>query len=184
MELVLAVSVKAQDQLEQAEPAPPIYTCPMHPEIIRDAPGRCPICGMHLEPVMPTQDDESALREYHDMRRRFWISVPLSLLTLSLAMVHFPPVPDESASWVQMVLATPVVLWCAGPFLKWSAQSVINRSPNMWTLIGLGVSAAYLYSVAATIAPDAFPPSQMSDGPVPVYFEAAAVICTLTLLGQ
>jgi len=161
-----------------------LYTCPMHPEIIRDAPGRCPICGMHLEPVMPTEDDESALREYHDMRRRFWISVPLSLLTLSLAMLHFPPVPDGSASWVQMALATPVVLWCAWPFLKWSVQSVINRSPNMWTLIGLGVSAAYLYSVAATIAPDAFPPSQMSDGPVPVYFEAAAVICTLTLLGQ
>ncbi|MDO9485814.1 MAG: heavy metal-binding domain-containing protein, partial [Actinomycetota bacterium] len=108
----------------------------MHSEIIRDAPGRCQICGMHLEPVMPTDDDESALREYHDMRRRFWISVPLSLLTLSLAMVHFPPVPDGSASWVQMALATPVVLWCAGPFLKWSVQSVINRSPNMWTLIG------------------------------------------------
>ncbi|MFA7323364.1 MAG: copper-translocating P-type ATPase, partial [Candidatus Nanopelagicales bacterium] len=172
-----------------ASAAPPegaamLYTCPMHPEIIRDAPGRCPICGMHLEPVMPTEDDDTALREYYDMRRRFWISVPLSLLTLSLAMLHFPPVPDGWAPWAQMVLATPVVLWCAGPFLQWSVQSVVHRSPNMWTLIGLGVSAAYLYSVAATVAPDAFPSSLMDDGTVPVYFEAAAVICTLTLLGQ
>ena len=139
---------------------------------------------MHLEPVIPSGDDESAVREYRDMRRRFWISVPLSLLTLSLAMLDFPPVPDGWGPWLQFALASPVVLWCAGPFLKWSVQSVINRSPNMWTLIGLGVSAAYLYSVATTVAPDAFATSQMSDGTVPVYFEAAAVICTLTLLGQ
>ena len=160
------------------------YTCPMHPEVIRDAPGRCPICGMHLEAVMPPADDDSALREYRDMRRRFWISLPLSLLTLSLAMLHFPPIDDALVPWVAFALATPVVLWCAGPFLVWGVQSVRHRSPNMWTLISLGVSAAYLYSIVATVAPGLFPDSLKMDGIVPVYFEAAAIICTLTLLGQ
>ncbi|MDD2857205.1 MAG: copper-translocating P-type ATPase [Candidatus Nanopelagicales bacterium] len=161
-----------------------LYTCPMHPEIIRDAPGRCPICGMHLEPATPDVNDDSALREYRDMRRRFWISLPFSLLTLSLSMLHFPPIDEAISPWVQFALATPVVLWCAGPFLVWAVQSVRHRSPNMWTLIGLGVSAAYLYSLVATIAPGLFPESLKMDGIVPVYFEAAAIICTLTLLGQ
>jgi len=177
---------------KETPPAPPalpvsgasLYTCPMHPEIIRDAPGRCPICGMHLEAVMPAADDDSALREYRDMRRRFWISLPLSLLTLSLAMFHFPPIDDSLVPWVAFAAATPVVLWCAGPFLVWGVQSVRHRSPNMWTLISLGVSAAYLYSIVATVAPGLFPESLKMDGIVPVYFEAAAIICTLTLLGQ
>ncbi|MDO8732574.1 MAG: copper-translocating P-type ATPase [Actinomycetota bacterium] len=177
-------AVEAKPPVSRNAASAKLYTCPMHPEIIQDAPGRCPICGMHLEPVLPSEDDDTALREYQDMRRRFWISVPLSLLTLSLAMLNFPALPDGWTPWAQFALATPVVLWCAGPFLKWSVQSVINRSPNMWTLIGLGVTAAYLYSVVATIAPDLFPSSQIDDGTVPVYFEAAAVICTLTLMGQ
>ncbi len=160
------------------------YTCPMHPEVVRDAPGRCPICGMHLEPVIPSADDDSARHEYLDMRRRFWISVPLSLAVLSIAMLHFPPLPAAIAPWVELALATPVVLWCAGRFLLWGVDSVRHRSPNMWTLISLGVSAAYLYSVIATVAPGLFPETMRMDGQVPVYFEAAAVICSLTLLGQ
>ena len=168
-----------------ATPPPPgAYTCPMHPEIVRDEPGRCPICGMHLERVMPSADDDSDLLAYRDMRRRFWISVPLSLAVLSLSMLHFPPLPDGVGPWVELLLATPVVVWCAGPFFVWAVQSVRHRSPNMWTLIGLGVTAAYSYSVVATVAPGIFPDSLTMDGRVPVYFEAAAIICTLTLLGQ
>lgn len=168
-----------------ATPPPPgAYTCPMHPEIVRDEPGRCPICGMHLERVMPSADDDSDLLAYRDMRRRFWISVPLSLAVLSLSMLHFPPLPDGVGPWVELLLATPVVVWCAGPFFVWAVQSVRHRSPNMWTLIGLGVTAAYSYSVVATVAPGIFPDSLKMDGRVPVYFEAAAIICTLTLLGQ
>lgn len=160
------------------------YTCPMHPEIVRDAPGRCPICGMHLELVAPAIDDESARNEYRSMLRRFWISVPLTLAVLSLSMLGFPPLDTEVARWVELALATPVVVWAAGPFFTWSLASVRGRSPNMWTLIGLGVGAAYLYSVIAVVAPQVFPVSLQVDGEVPVYFEAATVICTLTLLGQ
>ena len=165
-------------------PGATLYTCPMHPEIVTDTPGRCPICGMHLEAMVPGADDDSDRLAYQDMRRRFWVSVPLSLAVLSLAMFHFPPLPAGWGPWVEFALATPVVLWCAGPFFLWAWQSVRHRSPNMWTLIGLGVSAAYLYSVVATVAPGLFPDSLRMDGEIPVYFEAAAIICTLTLLGQ
>ncbi len=161
------------------------YTCPMHPEIVRDKPGRCPICGMHLEPLLPAADDDTAMREYRDMARRFWISVPLSLALLSITVLGFPALAADVQPWVELAIATPVVLWCAGQFFAWFADSVRNRSPNMWTLIGLGVGAAYTYSVIATAAPGVFPESLRDDeGMVPVYFEAAAVICTLTLLGQ
>ncbi|MFN8128420.1 MAG: copper-translocating P-type ATPase [Candidatus Nanopelagicales bacterium] len=160
------------------------YTCPMHPEIIRDAPGRCPICGMHLEPMTPTLDDDSALQEYRHMLRRFWVALPLSLAVLSIAMFGFPPLPMSVKPWVELALATPVVVWAAGPFFVWAVQSVRNREPNMWTLIGLGVFAAYSYSVVAVVAPGVFPASFREDGMIPLYFEAAAIICTLTLLGQ
>jgi Cu+-exporting ATPase len=156
----------------------------MHPEIVRDRPGRCPICGMHLEPVIPTADD-TAMAEYRAMARRFWISVPLSLALLSVAAFGFPPLAATVQPWVELVLASPVVLGSAGPFFVWFADSIRNRSPNMWTLIGLGVGAAYAYSVVATVVPGVFPASlRDADGTVAVYFEAAAVICTLTLLGQ
>jgi Cu+-exporting ATPase len=160
------------------------YTCPMHPEIIRDEPGRCPICGMHLEPVIPTSDDESAKHEYRMMLRRFWIAVPLTLAVVSLAVLNFPALTKPYDAWAELILATPVVVGAAGPFFVWGWDSVRHRSPNMWTLISLGVGAAYLYSVAATVAPDIFPAALKVDGEVPVYFEAAVVICTLTLLGQ
>jgi Cu+-exporting ATPase len=161
-----------------------LYTCPMHPEIVQDHPGRCPICGMHLEPMTPQIDDDSDREEYRNMLRRFWVSVPLSLAVLSIAMFRFPPLPMEVMPWAELVLASPVVLWAAGPFFVWAVQSVRHRSPNMWTLIGLGVAAAYSYSVLAVLAPGIFPDALKDDGKVPVYFEAAAIICTLTLLGQ
>jgi Cu+-exporting ATPase len=161
------------------------YTCPMHPEIVRDAPGSCPICGMALEPVMPSADDEEA-PELHDFSRRFWWTLPLTLITLALAMLGHRTelLTADQRSWVELVLTTPVVAWAAWPFFGRWAQSIANRSPNMWTLIGTGVGAAYLYSVAATVMPDVFPASFHEHGRVGVYFEAAAVIVSLTLLGQ
>ena len=169
---------------EASAAKPGQYTCPMHPEIVEDGPGSCPLCGMHLEPVIPDANDESAVHEYRYMLRRFLISLPLAAATLSLAMFHFPHLAADVAPWVELALATPVVLWCAAPFFVRFGQSITNRSPNMWTLIGMGVGAAYLYSVCATIAPGAFPDSVSDMGQVPVYFEAAAVIVSLTLLGQ
>jgi Cu+-exporting ATPase len=161
------------------------YTCPMHPEIVRDAPGSCPICGMALEPVMPSADDEEA-PELRDFSRRFWWTLPLTLVALALAMLGHRTelLTADQRSWMELVLTTPVVAWAAWPFFVRWAQSIANRSPNMWTLIGTGVGAAYLYSVAATVMPDVFPASFHEHGRVGVYFEAAAVIVSLTLLGQ
>jgi Cu+-exporting ATPase len=157
----------------------------MHPEIVRDAPGSCPICGMALEPVMPSADDENA-PELRDFSRRFWWTLPFTLVALVLAMLgHRTELfTAVQRTWIELVLTTPVVAWAAWPFFVRWAQSIANRSPNMWTLIGTGVGAAYLYSVAATIMPEAFPASFHEHGRVGVYFEAAAVIVSLTLLGQ
>jgi len=172
-----------------AEPVPAgtLYTCPMDPEIVQEGPGTCPICGMALEPMMPSLD-EGENPELTDFRRRFWWSLPLSVATMTLAMLAMTPLlhglsPDLRV-WIELALATPVVLWAGWPFLQRWAQSIRNRSPNMWTLIGTGVLAAYGYSVVATIAPGLFPPSFQQHGHVGVYFEAAAVIISLTLLGQ
>ncbi|HXT62589.1 MAG TPA: copper-translocating P-type ATPase, partial [Pyrinomonadaceae bacterium] len=177
-----------------AAPSPAItareYTCPMHPEIVRDRPGPCPICGMALEPVTITaHEDEN--HELADMTRRFWVSVLLTLPVFLLGMNELlPGRPFERMAsmnvlgWIQFVLATPVVVWSGWPFFVRAWQSVINRSPNMFTLIGLGVGVAYIYSVVAKTAPHIFPSSFTEHGVVPVYFEAAAVITTLVLLGQ
>ncbi|MDE2419639.1 MAG: heavy metal translocating P-type ATPase [Gammaproteobacteria bacterium] len=163
-----------------------IYTCPMHPEIRQDHPGVCPICGMALEPVLPNiDDDESA--ELIDFKHRFWWSLPLTIVVFISAMFmhHTHWMDPISQQWLELILATPVVLWAGFPFFHRGWQSLINRSPNMWTLISLGTGAAYGYSLIAVIWPQAFPNVfKTMDGQIGVYFEAAAVIISLTLLGQ
>ncbi len=161
------------------------YTCPMHPEVRQDRPGNCPKCGMALEPELPVVEERGDA-ELRDLGRRFWYTLPLTAAVTLLAMIgHRAGWPAMSRqSWLEMALATPVVLWAGWPFFRRGWQSVRHRSPNMWTLIGLGTGAAFLYSVVATVAPEVFPPSFMSMGRVAVYFEAAAVIISLTLLGQ
>jgi len=162
-----------------------IYTCPMHPQIRKDGPGICPICGMTLEPVMPTLDTDDN-PELEDFRRRFWWTLPLTAVVTLLAMFgHRIAWPGAALqSWIELLFSLPVVLWAGAPFFVRGWQSVVNRSPNMWTLIGLGTGAAFLYSVIATVVPGAFPADFQSMGRVSVYFEAAAVIISLTLLGQ
>jgi Cu+-exporting ATPase len=163
----------------------------MHPEIIRDAPGSCPICGMALEPMGVPTGDEGPNPELVDFTRRFWVSAALALPLFVLAMAPMVGLPlrewigERLSIWIELILATPVVLWAAAPFFERGWQSVVNRSPNMWTLISLGVGAAYGYSVVATLFPDIFPHSMRGHGgSVPVYFEAAAVIVALIFLGQ
>src|SRR6266481_4842738 len=163
------------------------YTCPMHPQIIQIGPGSCPICGMALEP-MDVFADVEADPQYDSMRRRFWISAALSLPVLLLSMLgeslglHLAP---QVRNAIEFFLATPVVLWGGWPFFVRFLSSLLNRSPNMFTLFGLGTGAAYLDSVVATFFPRIFPASfRGMDGAAPVYFEAAAVITTLVLLGQ
>jgi cation transport ATPase len=166
-------------------------TCPMHPEIVQDGPGSCPICGMALEPrTVKVEDEENP--ELRDMQRRFWIGVVLGAPVVAIAMLeHVPGVglqalaPARVWTMVQLVLTTPVVLWCGWPLLQRGWRSMVNRSLNMFTLIGLGVSVAYLYSLVAALAPGIFPPSfRTAHGQVGVYFEAAAAITVLVLLGQ
>jgi Cu+-exporting ATPase len=163
-----------------------IYTCPMHPEIRQDHPGNCPKCGMTLEPVLPTLDDDDENPELADFRRRFWWTLPLTVVVTLLAMFghRLQWFDMATQSWIELVLSLPIVLWAGWPFFVRGWQSVVQRSPNMWTLIGLGTGAAFVYSVAATVAPGLFPSSFQSMGRVAVYFEAAAVIISLTLLGQ
>jgi Cu+-exporting ATPase len=183
--------------LERAEPevlpTRTEYTCPMHPEIVQDSPGSCPECGMALEPrTVYAEEEENP--ELVDMRRRFWVSLILTIPLVVIAMGGLIPgftrfledlAPHQVWGWVELALATPVVLWCGWPFLVRGVKSVINRSLNMFTLIGLGVSVAYTYSVIAELFPGIFPPSFRSEsGEVAVYFEAAAFIVTLVLMGQ
>ncbi len=163
------------------------YTCPMHPEIVRDAPGACPICGMALEPMVPS-DAPSA--ELSDFTRRMWISaaaaVPLIVLTMG-ELVALPVrdwIGHPTASYLEFALATPIILWAALPFFKRGWDSLINRSPNMWTLISLGVAAAYLYSLVATFLPGVFPDAYRMGHGVGTYYEAAVVIVALVFVGQ
>lgn len=167
------------------------YTCPMHPEIVRDKPGSCPICGMALEPMGVPTGDEGPNPELVDFTRRLWVSAVLSVPLLIVAMApmlgfSFENLIDGRAkTWAELALASPVVLWAAFPFFHRGWESILNRSPNMWTLISLGVGAAYLFSLVATLFPDVFPHQfRGHDGAVPVYFEAAAVIVALVFLGQ
>jgi Cu+-exporting ATPase len=161
------------------------YTCPMHPEIRQPAPGTCPKCGMALEPEMSSLDDGEN-PELIDFRHRLWWTLPLSVSVFALAMFGHMVVRGGILyqNWIEFALSTPVVLWAGWPFFERWIQSLINRSPNMWTLIGSGVGAAYLYSVVATVSPGLFPASFAENGSVGVYFEAAAVIISLTLFGQ
>ncbi|WP_312130468.1 copper-transporting P-type ATPase [Diaphorobacter nitroreducens] len=173
-----------------APPAPPtadtVYTCPMHPEVRQSGPGHCPKCGMALEPVLPSLDAADDNPELRDFSRRFWWTLPLTMVVTTLAMAghRLGWVGMVTQSWVELVLTLPIVLWAGAPFFVRGWQSVVQRSPNMWTLISLGTGAAFLYSVVATVAPGVFPASFQSMGRVGVYFEAAAVIISLTLLGQ
>ncbi|WP_231671419.1 copper-transporting P-type ATPase, partial [Ralstonia pseudosolanacearum] len=170
------------------EPSPQagtLYTCPMHPEIRQDHPGNCPICGMTLEPVIPELVEEEN-PELKDVQRRFWWTLPLTVTAFILAMFGHRHgwLEASQQSWLELLLSTPVVLWAGYPFFERCAQSFLHRSPNMWMLIGLGTGAAYLYSVIATVAPGLFPQTFAEHGRIGVYFEAAAVIISLTLVGQ
>src|SRR5665213_4110754 len=168
-----------------------IYTCPMHPQIRRHEPGHCPICGMALEPLQPVADSGSS-PELRDMAQRFWIGATLAVPVLFLEMgAHFPGlnlhhyVSPKVSMWTQFALGTPVVLWAGWPLLVRGADSIRHRSLNMFSLIALGIGAAYLYSIAATFAPSLFPANLRGEGGiVPVYYEATAVITVLVLLGQ
>src|SRR3989449_725901 len=166
------------------------YVCPMHPQIVRSAPGSCPICGMALEPRTATGEEENA--ELKDMTRRFWVSVALSVPLLAFVMGDMLPgqplrhgLSSRLIAWLQLVLATPVVLWGGWPFFQRGWASIVNRSLNMFTLIALGTGTAYVYSVVAAVAPGIFPDSfRPHGGGVGLYFEAAAIITTLVLVGQ
>ncbi|HKO92721.1 MAG TPA: HAD-IC family P-type ATPase, partial [Polyangiaceae bacterium] len=172
-----------------AAPARTQYVCPMHPEIVRDAPGSCPICGMALEPRQATAEEEPN-PELRDMQRRFWLSLGLTVPTMLLAMSDLLPTgmrPSISPQWVvwaQLALSAPVVLWGGWPFFQRGWASIINRHLNMFTLIALGMLAAFGFSVFATLFPSLLPHSTFHGGMPPVYYEAAAVITTLVLLGQ
>ncbi|MGH7866504.1 MAG: heavy metal translocating P-type ATPase, partial [Candidatus Dormibacteraceae bacterium] len=172
-------------------PSSVIYTCPMHPQVQQDHPGNCPICGMALEPKSSGPQMEGESPEARDMTQRFWISLVLSAPILFLAMGHMIPgfhlehwIQPLANHWIQFLLTTPVVVWCGWPFLVRGVNSVRTWHLNMFTLISLGVSTAYLFSIAALLFPSVFPVAFRTDNVVPLYFEAAALITTLVLLGQ
>ena len=175
-----------EPMIESSAPQPAEWTCPMHPEVVSDTPGTCPKCGMALEPKLPSLDVAEENPELKDFRQRFWWTLPLTIVVTWLAMFGhgLRLMPVQTQSWVEMLLSAPIVLWAGAPFFVRGVQSVIHRSPNMWTLIGLGTSAAFLYSIVATVAPNIFPETFKSMGRIGVYFEAAAVIISLTLFGQ
>jgi Cu+-exporting ATPase len=168
-----------------------IYTCPMHPEIEQDHPGECPKCGMTLEPKTVGAEDEEEQREIRSLARKFWTALFLTIPVLIIAMGHAISglhldsiIPKQIGKWIEFVLTTPVVLWAGGFFFARAWRSIVNRSLNMFTLIAVGVGAAYFYSAVAVIAPGIFPDSFRHNGKIDLYFEAAAVITTLVLLGQ
>jgi P-type Cu+ transporter len=171
--------------VQAANKAGTVYTCPMHPEIRQEKPGNCPICGMTLEALIP-ELQEGENKELIDFQHRFWWTLPLTVVVATLSMTghQINLFNIATQSWVEFVLSLPVVLWAGWPFFKRGWQSVIHRSPNMWTLISLGTGAAFVYSVVALLFPQVFPDSFISMGRVAVYFEAAVVIISLTLLGQ
>ena len=177
---------------DTAPPAPGgEYTCPMHPEVVRSGPGACPLCGMALEPRAPTAEEEAS-PELADMSRRFWLSLALTLPLFLAAMADMVPgeplrhaLAGRALAWIELALATPVVLWGGWPLLQRGAVSIAAARLNMFTLIAIGIGTAYAYSVVAALAPQVFPPSfRGHGGEVALYFEAAAVITTLVLLGQ
>ncbi|MFO7703829.1 MAG: YHS domain-containing protein, partial [Halopseudomonas sp.] len=177
-----------EQKREEAVAPGTMYTCPMHPEIRQQGPGDCPICGMALEPEQVSLTDEPSA-ELKDMTRRFWIGLALALPVLMLEMgghliglEHI--VAPQTSNWIQLVLATPVVVWCGWPFFVRGWKSVVSRNLNMFTLISIGTGVALVYSLVATLAPQIFPAAfRLADGSVAVYFEAAAVIVVLVLLG-
>src|SRR5213083_3603342 len=167
-----------------------IYICPMHPEIEQDHPGECPKCGMTLEPKTVGMDEEEQ-REIRSLSRGFWIALALTIPVLLIAMGHAIPglhidsiIPKQIGKWIEFALTTPVVLWAGGFFFTRAWRSIVKRSLNMFTLIAVGVGAAYFYSAAAVVVPGIFPDSFRRHGEVDLYFEAAAAITTLILLGQ
>lgn len=166
------------------------YTCPMHPEIVRNEPGSCPICGMELVPRIVQKDNEEEEAAYHSMLKLFWIATAFTIPVFAIAMaemigVHLSHLLSKSSwGWVQFILSTPVVFYCSADFFKRGYLSVVRWSFNMWTLISLGAGAAYLFSIIALMFPDLFPHQFKMDGSVHLYFEAATVILTLILLGQ
>ena len=178
----LAKSPKSVPDLVVSET---IYSCPMHPDIQQNHPGNCPKCGMTLEPVVPKLDDDKN-PELVSFSRRFWWTLPFTIVVTTLAMFghQLGWFDMNTQSWVELSLSLPVVLWAGWPFFVRGAQSVVQRNPNMWTLISLGTGAAFVYSVVATLAPNIFPASFISMGRVAVYFEASVVIISLTLFGQ
>ncbi|MFZ0851468.1 MAG: heavy metal-binding domain-containing protein, partial [Hyphomicrobiaceae bacterium] len=181
--------LQAEARAAQPLPAGTIYTCPMHPEIRQPGPGSCPICGMALEPEIVSADTQPNA-ELADMTRRFWIGLALTLPVFALEMGgHFTVLQgwlgQQTSNWIQLFLATPVVLWVGWPFFERAWASLKTRNLNMFTLIAMGTGLAWVYSVIGTLWPGLFPPSMRGHGgSVAIYFEAAAVITVLVLLGQ